>query len=56
MAEQFAAQRLGHLGVERGQHLTGPFDERDVQAAFLELFGDLEADEARADHRDLLDR
>ena len=56
MAEEFAAERLSHLGVERRQHLTGLFDQGDVQAAFLELFGDFEADEARADHRDLLDR
>ena len=56
VAEEFAAERLGHLGVERRQHLADLLDQGDVQAAFLELFGDLEADEARADHGDLLDR
>ena len=56
LAEEFATERFGHLGVERRQHLTGAFDQGDVEPAFLELFGDLEADEARADHGHLLDR
>ena len=55
VAEQFAAKRFGHLRVERRKDLPATFDEGHRQAAFLELFGDFQADEASADHRDLLD-
>ena len=56
LAEEFATERLGHFGVEGRQDLADLLDQGDVEAAFLELLGDFEADEASADHGDLLDR
>ena len=56
VAEQFTAERFGDLGVKRGQHLPAALDQRDLQAAFLQLFRYLQSDEAGADHRDLLHR
>ena len=47
---EFEVQRGGHLGVKRPHDLRIAFDDRDGQAAAVQLFGDFEAEEPAARH------
>ncbi len=48
--DERAAQLLGDLGVEAGQHLLFQLDDRDLGAEGLVEVAELETDRAGADH------
>jgi hypothetical protein len=51
VALDLVGDQLGHLGVERGEHLGRRLDDRGGDTALVQVLGDLDADEAAADHQ-----